>query len=212
MSRFSSVESDLHITISQKLLENVDLGDLLQRELPDYIGKLSSKHCSISELIEIQSFIDLNANKLKNNVSIGIRLSGGIAMFSRKSGVAIGDIEKLLNSGSFEDLIYPLRKATGKSEEWFNEGRVFYSERHISYFRKQNLSMLVSCISNYPEFVDMLSNELGRIQQHYIKVVEGSNTPHGSRICRILEQLLGIPCGSLDLSQSKFEQILNLIK
>ncbi|MGD8116848.1 hypothetical protein [Vibrio sp. TRT 29B02] len=212
MSRFSSVESDLHITISQKLIKNADLGDLLKRELPVQLGKLSNNHCTISELIEIQQFIDFNANKLRNNVSIGIRLSGGIALFSKKSGIPIGEVEKLLESGNFEQLIYPLGKVTGKHEQWFYDGRVFYSERQISNFRKQNLSVLVSCIDNYPLFVDTLCQQLGRIQEHYIKLVDGRNTPHGSRICRLLEQLLGIPSGSLDLSQTKFETVLTSIR
>ncbi|CCO46808.1 hypothetical protein VIBNISOn1_190027 [Vibrio nigripulchritudo SOn1] len=212
MSRFSSVESDLHITISQQIIKNADIGDLLKRELPDHLSNLSNNLCSVSELIEIQSFIDLNTNKLKNNVTIGIRLSGGIAMFSKKSGIAIGEIERLLNSGNFEELVCSLAKVTGRQETWFSEGRVFYNERQISNFRRQNLAMLVGCIDNYPSFVELLSQELGRIKTHYVKVLEGANTPHGSRIGRLLEQILGIQAGALDLPQDKFERVLKMIE
>ncbi|MCC2524956.1 hypothetical protein [Vibrio coralliilyticus] len=208
MSRYSSVESDLHITISEQLLDNADLDNLIFKELPNQFSRLKDKRCSINELIELQKFIDLNQNILKNNISIAIRLCGGLSAFAKSSNMSAIDVQTSLEKAEYEILIAALCSHVGKTSEWFSTGRVYYSERQMSAIRKKNIAVIVSCLSGYPKFVSAVSEQLGPIKAHYVKVLEGSKTPHGARICRLIESILGLPLGTLDLSQAKFERVV----
>ncbi|MCG9579588.1 hypothetical protein L1D14_25605 [Vibrio tubiashii] len=209
MSDITVVENDLHVTIRQQLLDSAVVESLLKEELPDYASRLKRNQCSLGDLLEVQKFIDLNGNILRNNVYIGLRLAGGLSAFSKSSGLAIRDVERLLDESEFESLIPPLCKLLNKDSAWFKTGRVFYTERQMVVIRSNNISKLVTCIEDYPSFIDALKNELSPIQHHYTMMVSGKHSPHAAKICRILERLLGLSNGVLDLSQSKFEKMLS---
>lgn len=208
MSIKMSVEKKLHITIYEKINTDVRLNDLVEQYLPEFFFKLRGQNCSINELIEIQTFIDLQHNIEINNIHIGLRLSGGLAQFCKYSNVAIKDAESMLRDEAVSDLISLLAATLELPKEWFKTGRVFYSEKQICRLRSSNLSALLPCINNHMAFMADLKEKLNPVHDAYPKVLKGERCAHGSRICRILENTLTLSRGNLDLSQRKFNQVL----
>lgn len=198
---------ELHLTLKAKLDEKNEqvLRSILVQDNPKLLAKFDANQCSISELIKIQTTIDLHRNLVKNNVYIAIRLAGGVSLFSRKAKYPITDIENLLKTENYSPLITSLSAVVGKSFEWFEEGRVFYTERQLSQFRKINLGILLSCVENHADFISELKPLLSPCHTYLTDVLAGKNCAHSARICRQIEECLDVNNGMLDLNIAKFE-------
>lgn len=201
------IETDLHLTLKQQLDEQKDnvLRSLLFQEEPSLLARYDAKKCSIIDLVKLQTFLDLHSNIVKNNVLIALRLCGGLSLYCKQASLVIKDVEEQLNCGEYAALIPTLSQTIDKPCDWFQRGRVFYSEKQLCKFRGDNLAILLPCISNYKEFLVTVNEKLSPCQKHLTTVLAGKHSAHSSRICRQLESLLNVENGMLDLRQSKFE-------
>ncbi|MEI8659201.1 hypothetical protein [Vibrio sp. Hal054] len=200
----SEIHIELHRVISSQILENDAVYRLLLSNFPKQCARLNEGDCSLSELLELQKFVDMQRHVKRNNVLIAMRLAGGMSSFCRRVNFDIRDTESLLKKGEFGSIIDAQCTLLQLDASWFEHGRVYFDDNRIAQIRAQNLATIQPSISNFTHLIAELKADLSPIESHLINVFEGKVSPHASRICRLLEEKLSLDNGVLDLRSAKF--------
>ncbi|ELP5729325.1 hypothetical protein QTV44_002592 [Vibrio vulnificus] len=184
-----------------------DLEEYLSLIYPKFSARVRVCAFSVPELEDIRSKIKNYHSSLFYNLTIAIRLAGGVGEAAVRTGLTMDEFAALLHSGESSEhrsLANAFLEAKIVQSDFFEHQRPFFTDRQVARFRRLNISKLFALATDYTAFHSGLRELLSPHGEVLDALQGGEHCFRGSWACRKIECATGHTVGSLDRHPNGF--------
>lgn len=178
-----------------------DLEEYLSSIYPKFSTRVRVRAFTTSELEDIRSKITNYHSSLFHNLTIAIRLAGGVGEAAKRSRLSMDEFAVLLyssDSNQHRSLADVFVEAKIVQHDFFDHQRPFFTDRQIARFRRLNISKLFALATDYTALHSGLRDLLSPHGDVLDALQRGEHCFRGSWACRTIEHATGNQRGFLD--------------